>query len=55
MCSMRFDGRVNPLGRVKAADATREALVSIPLLSPVPYSFLVARRVDVLVICWSHG
>jgi hypothetical protein len=55
MGCMCFNSRVNPLGRVKAADATREARVFIPLLSPAPYGFLVARHVDVLVVCRSHG
>lgn len=55
MCFMCFDGRVNPLGRVKAADVTREALVFMPLLSPARYRFLVSSHVNVLVVCRSHG
>ncbi len=55
MCCMWFDGRVNPFGRVKVADVTRETLVFIPLLSPAAHSPLVLSRVDALVVCRSHG
>jgi hypothetical protein len=55
MCCMCFDGRVNPLGGVKAADVTRETPVFIPRLSPAACSPLVLSRVDVLMVCRSHG
>jgi len=55
MCLMRFDGRVNPRGRVKAADVTREALVLTPLSPPARYQLLVPSRVNVLVVCRSYG
>ncbi len=55
MCLTCFDGRVNALGRVKAADVTREALVFIPLLSPAWYRLPAPSRADVLVVRRSHG
>jgi hypothetical protein len=55
MSLMCFDGRVNLLGRVKAAEVMRGALVIILLPSLAPYPLLVPSRVDVLVVCRSHG
>jgi hypothetical protein len=55
MCFTRFDGRVNPLDRVKAADAARGALAFIPFLSPASYCPPVPRRADGRVVCRSHG
>ncbi len=55
MSCMGFDSRVNPLGRVKAAEVMRGALVIIPLPPPASYRLMVPSRVDVLVVCRSHG